>query len=58
MLWVSRIVVPTPGREKLLLLHDGHPGISEMKALARSYVWWPNIDADIDAQVKDTINVS
>ena len=23
-----------------------------MKGLARSYVWWPNIDANIEAQVK------
>ena len=23
-----------------------------MKGLARSYVWWPNIDADLEAQVK------
>ena len=53
VLWGSRIIVPMPGREQLLsLLHDGHPGISKMKALARSYVWWPNIDADIEAQVK------
>ena len=53
MLWGSRIVIPKPGTEKLLsLLHEGHPGISKMKALAHSYVWWPNIDADIEAQVK------
>ena len=48
MLWGSRIAVPMPGREKLLsILHKGHPGISKMKVLADSYVWWPNIDADI-----------
>ena len=23
-----------------------------MKGLAHSYVWWPNIDADLEAQVK------
>ena len=53
ILWGSRIIVPKPGREQLLsLLHEGHPGISKMKGLAHSYVWWPNIDADIEAQVK------
>jgi len=53
LLWGNRVVVPKQGREKLLaLLHEGHPGISKMKGLARSYVWWPNIDADLEAQVK------
>jgi len=46
-------VVPKQGRENLLaLLHEGRPGISKMKVLARSYVWWPNIEADLEAQVK------
>ena len=53
LLWGSRIIVPKQGREQLLsLMHDGHPGISKMKGLARSYVWWPYIYADIEAQVK------
>ena len=36
----SRVIIPPPGREQLLqALHEGHPGITRMKALARSYIW-------------------
>ena len=42
-----------PGRGKILsLLHEGHPGICKMKSLACNYVWWPKIDVDLEARVK------
>ena len=56
VLWGSRVVVPPPGREAMLQqLHHGHIGITRMKALARSYFWWPKLDADIETVVKSCV---
>uniref|UniRef100_A0A914CW25 RNA-directed DNA polymerase n=1 Tax=Acrobeloides nanus TaxID=290746 RepID=A0A914CW25_9BILA len=53
----ERIIIPQQLRRKVLqTLHRGHPGIVRMKALARSHVYWPDIDADIETTVKNCNN--
>ena len=39
----SRVVIPPPGHSQI---------ISRMKSLARSYIWWPNMDQDVENKVK------
>ena len=54
LLWGTRVVVPPPGCARITHeLHEGHPGITRMKALARSFVWWPQIDNDLEELVKN-----
>lgn len=57
ILWGVRVVVPPPGRSSVLdELHETHTGMSKMKSLARSYIWWPGMDADIEQCVKQCSN--
>ncbi len=53
ILWGARVIVPLQGRKDVLQqLHQCHPGISRMKALAQSYFWWPKLDDDIETLAK------
>ena len=53
LLWGSRVIVPPKVCERVIdVLHSMHPGVSRMKRLARSYVWWPGMDTEIEQRVK------
>lgn len=52
-----RILVPNTLRKKVLIeLHSSHVGMSRMKSLARSYVWWPRLDKDIEKSCKSCLS--
>ncbi|UYV82347.1 K02A2.6-like [Cordylochernes scorpioides] len=50
----SRAVIPRTCQDQMLkLLYQGHIGINRMKSLARSLVWWPKMDSQIEEFVKE-----
>ncbi|XP_046968007.1 uncharacterized protein K02A2.6-like [Vanessa cardui] len=49
----TRVFIPKGLRDIVLNeLHTGHIGVVKMKLLARSFVYWRNIDKDIENKVK------
>jgi hypothetical protein len=52
----TRLVFPTSLQTEIIqIAHEGHLGITKTKQLLRSKVWFPNIDTQVEALIKQCI---
>ena len=53
LLWGIRVVVPARLQKRLMEeLHRDHPGATRMKSVARSFMWWPGLDKELENLAK------
>ncbi|GBN65443.1 Uncharacterized protein K02A2.6 [Araneus ventricosus] len=57
ILYGQRVCIPKKYQKNVLdELHTGHLGMVKMKALARSFVCWKDIDKDIEEAVRNCVD--
>ncbi|CAH8624689.1 unnamed protein product [Dicrocoelium dendriticum] len=57
IMFSDRVVIPQALQQRVLRqFHAGHPGLNRMKALARSYVYWPFMDRQLEQLAKSCGN--
>jgi len=53
LMWGIKVIVPNKLQGRVLEeLHTGHTGIVRMKSLARSRVWWPGVEKQIEEMAR------
>ena len=57
LMWGKRVVIPQKLRGRMVEeLHRGHPGMARMKSVARSYLWWPGLDKELEECVQNCVS--
>ena len=57
ILWCIKVVIPEKYQPQVMKeLHASHPGIAQMKGLARAHMWWPTMNIDIEATGKKCLS--
>ena len=55
-MWGIRVIVPIKYQNQVLNeLHQEHQGIAQMKAVAKSHVWWPKLDQCLEQVAKNCL---
>ena len=53
LMWGTRVIIPSKLQSLVMEeLHQSHAGIVKIKAMARSYLWWPNLDREVEEVTK------
>ena len=53
LIWGNHVIIPKTLQPNILeSLHEAHPGMSQMKSLARSNFWWVKMDENIEKKVR------
>ena len=55
LMWGLRAVIPSLRQTILTESHESFPGVARMKSIARSHVWWPKIDQEIEKVTCDVM---
>ena len=54
LFWGSRVVVPPQAHDAVMEeAHSAHIDIARMKSLTHQFVWWPIIDKDLEAKLRN-----
>ena len=57
IMWGSRVVISKKFQKRVLQeLHEVHFGIARTKAIARGYMWWPELNRQIEEMTKNCVH--